>query len=82
MRIKLVHLLEFFRQSEGPLKVTKDFLTALSNIPLHLAHIKKQGPDLGGTVSYKLLYFVNPSLELVPLFTGMQERSIRKHSKD
>ena len=30
---------------------------------------------LGITV-YKSLYFVHPSLELAPLFTGMQERSI------
>ena len=28
------------------------------------------------TISYKSLYFVHPSLELVPLFTGMWERSI------
>ena len=31
---------------------------------------------LGWTISYKSLYFVHPSLELVPLFTGMRERSI------
>ena len=30
----------------------------------------------GWTISYKSLYFVHPSLELVPLFTGMRERSI------
>ena len=28
------------------------------------------------TISYKSLYLVHLSLELVPLFTGMQERSI------
>ena len=32
---------------------------------------------LGWTISYKSLYFVHPSLEWVPLFTGMRERSIR-----
>ena len=31
---------------------------------------------LGWTISYKSLYFVHPSLELVPLFKGMRERSI------
>ena len=31
---------------------------------------------LGWTISYKSLYFVLQSLELVRLFTGMQERSI------
>ena len=28
------------------------------------------------TISYKSLYFVHPSLEVVPLFTGMRERSM------
>ena len=31
---------------------------------------------LGWTISYKSLYFVHPSLELMHLFTGMWERSI------
>ena len=31
---------------------------------------------LGWTISYKSLYFVHPSLELVPLFKGMRERFI------
>ena len=31
---------------------------------------------LGWTISYKSLYFVHPSLELVPLLTGMRKRSI------
>ena len=31
---------------------------------------------LGWTISYKSLYFVHPNLELMPLFTGMRERSI------
>ena len=37
---------------------------------------KEMRSRLGWIVSYKSLYFVHPSLELVPLFTGMQERSI------
>ena len=37
---------------------------------------KEMRTRLGWTVSYKSLYFVHPSLELVPLFTGMRERSI------
>ena len=32
--------------------------------------------SVGWTISYKSLYFVHPSLELVPLLTGMRERSI------
>ena len=42
---------------------------------------KEMRSRLGWTVSYKSLYFVHPSLELVPLFTGMRERSIPKNSK-
>ena len=30
----------------------------------------------GWRISYQSLYFVHPSLELVPLFTGMRERSL------
>ena len=37
---------------------------------------KEMRTRLGWTISYKSLYFVHPSLELVRLFTGMQERSI------
>ena len=37
---------------------------------------KEMRTRLGRTISYKSLYFVCPSLELVPLFTGMRERSI------
>ena len=37
---------------------------------------KEMKTRLGWTISYKSLYFVHPSLELVPLFTGMRERSI------
>ena len=29
----------------------------------------------GWTIPYKSMYFVQPSLELAPLFTGTQERS-------
>ena len=38
---------------------------------------KEMKTRLGWTISYKSLYFVHPSLELVPLFTGMRERSIK-----
>ena len=38
---------------------------------------KEMRTRLGWTISYKSLYFVHPSLEWVPLFTGMRERSIR-----
>ena len=31
---------------------------------------------LGWTISYKSLYIVHPRLDLMPLFTGMRERSI------
>ena len=52
-----------------------------SNRPFpYSAYISKQKEirmRLGRTISSKSLYFVNPSLELVPLFTGMRERSIR-----
>ena len=34
---------------------------------------KEMGTSLGWTLSYKLLYFVHPSLDLVPLFTGTKE---------
>ena len=34
---------------------------------------KEMRTSLGWTFSYKSLYFVHPSLDLVPLFTGMQE---------
>ena len=47
----------------------------LCRITLQWVNIKKWG--LGWTIWYKSLYFVHPSLELVHLFTGMQERSIR-----
>ena len=36
---------------------------------------KKMRLRLGWTISYKSLYFVHPSLDLMPLFTGMRERS-------
>ena len=37
---------------------------------------KEMRTRLGWTISYKSLYFVHLSLELVPLFTGMLNRSI------
>ena len=42
---------------------------------------KEMKTRLGWTISYKSLYFVHPSLELVPLFTGMRERSITDEAK-
>ena len=36
---------------------------------------------LGWTISYKSLYFVHLSLELVHLFTGMLDRSIVEYMK-
>ena len=36
---------------------------------------KKMRLRLGWTISYKSLYFVHPCLDLMPLFTGMRERS-------
>ena len=40
---------------------------------------KEMRPRLGWTISYKSLYFVHPSLDLIPLFTGMRERSIQQN---
>ena len=42
---------------------------------------KEMKTRLGWTISYKSLYFVHPSLELVPLSTGMRERSITNFIK-
>ena len=40
-------------------------------------HIDKEvRTRLGWTISYKSLYFVHPSLELVPLFTGVWKKSV------
>ena len=41
---------------------------------------KEMRTRLAGTISYKSLYFVHPSLELVHLFLGMQGRSIHQSS--
>ena len=41
---------------------------------------KEMRTRLGWTISYKSLYFVHPSLELMPLFTEMRERSIEKET--
>ena len=38
---------------------------------------KEMRTRLGWPISYKSLYFVHPSLELVPLVTGMRVRSIQ-----
>ena len=43
---------------------------------LHYAPVskhKEMRTSLGWTFSYKSLYFVHPSLDLVPLFTGTKE---------
>ena len=52
-----------------------------SNRPFpYSSHVNKQKEmrkSFGWTISYKSLYFVQPSLGLVPLFTGTRERSIR-----
>ena len=57
--------------------------SGFSNRPFpHYAPVnkhKEMRTRLGWTVSYKSLYFVHPSLELVPLFTGMRERSILQY---
>lgn len=45
----------------------------------HYAAVRKHKEmrmRLGLIISYKSLYLVHLSLELVPLFTGMRERSI------
>ena len=41
---------------------------------------KKMRSRLGWTNSYKSLYFVHPSLNMIPLFTGMRKRSIAEES--
>ena len=48
----------------------------LSRITAPVNKHKEMRTRLRWTISYKSLYFVHPSLELVPLFTGMWERSI------
>ena len=61
-------------------KVTGIYKVVSKNRPFpHYAPVskhKEMRTRLGWTISYKSLYFVHPSLELVPLFTGMRERSI------
>ena len=56
-------------------------LSNIANRPFpHYAPVSKHKDmrtRLGWTISYKSLYFVHPSLELVPLFKGMRERSIK-----
>ena len=55
-----------------------DGIKTIANKPFpHYAPVRKEmRTRLGWTISYKSLYFVLPSLELVPLFTGMRERSM------
>ena len=57
----------------------------LSNGPFpHYASVskhKEMRTRLGLTISYKSLYFVHSSLEWVPLFTGMRERSMKSLTK-
>ena len=38
---------------------------------------KKMRSRLGLTISYKSLFFVHPNLDLMPLLTGMRERSMK-----
>ena len=56
-----------------------DGIKTITNKPFpHYAPVskhKEMRTKLGWTISYKSLYFVHPSLELVPFFTGMCERS-------
>ena len=58
----------FFVQQSLELGILKNFFFAFA--------YKEMRTRLGWTVSYKSLYFVHPSLDLVPLFTRMRERSI------
>ena len=60
--------------------ITDDTKT-ITNKPFpHYAPVSKhkemRTTRLGWTISYKSLYFVHPSLELVLLFTGIPERSM------
>ena len=56
-------------------EVTSHFID-LSRITSPVSKHKEVRTRLWWTISYKSLYFIYLSLELVPLFTGMQERSI------
>ena len=57
-----------------------DGIKTITNKPFpHYAPVskhKEMRTRLGWTISYKSLYFVHPSLELVRLFTGIRERSM------
>ena len=67
--------------SPTPDDPVKNTYMSMYNRPFpHFAPVnkhKEMRSRLGWTVSYKSLYFVHPSLELVPLFTGMWERSMK-----
>ena len=59
--------------------VKKTYMSIYNRAFPHFAPVskhKEMKSRLRWTVSYKSLYFVHPSLELAPLFTGMRERSI------
>ena len=47
--------------------------------PAQVSKRKEMKTRLGWTISHKSLYFVHPSLELVPLFTEIRERYIVVH---
>ena len=61
-----------------PRNITDGIKTTTNKPFPHYAPVskhKEMRKRLGWTISYKPLYFVHPSLELVPLFTGIRERS-------
>ena len=61
-----------------------DGIKTITNKPFpHYAPVSKDkemrtrlGVGGGGKISYKSLYFVHPSLKLVPLFSEMREKSM------
>ena len=73
------------RLSPHTLTLSGLVLTLYNGVTLHnrpfphsapVSKHKEMRTRLGWTISYKSLYFVHPSLDLMPLFTGMRERSI------
>ena len=48
----------------------------LPHVPFQQARAIKPGSRLVWTISYKSRHFVDPSLELMPLFTGERQRSM------
>ena len=71
----LVTTVKIYRHSEMATAITR------TNRPLpHYAPVSKRKEmrmRLGWTISNKSLYFVHPSLELMPFFKGMRVRSIQ-----